>query len=94
MIFTSFDPWLQHISQIQVARGLDQLEKLHHLSNKSLQIGSIITRVNTGEVLAVIGDRNSNYAGFNRALDANRQIGSLAKPAVYLRQAVQLRAHE
>jgi penicillin-binding protein 1B len=37
-----------------------------------------------GEVLAVIGGREAAYEGFNRALDATRQIGSLVKPAVYL----------
>lgn len=34
--------------------------------------------------MALIGDRNEQAYGFNRALDANRNIGSLIKPAVYL----------
>jgi len=37
-----------------------------------------------GEVLALLGGRDAGYAGFNRALDAVRPIGSLVKPAVYL----------
>jgi len=44
----------------------------------------IVTRVDSGEVLAVVGGRNSRVAGFNRALDAQRPVGSLMKPAVYL----------
>jgi penicillin-binding protein 1B len=35
-------------------------------------------------VLAVVGGRHEDRAGFNRALDAVRPVGSLIKPAVYL----------
>ena len=34
-----------------------------------------------GEVLALVGGREARYAGFNRALDAVRPVGSLIKPA-------------
>ena len=43
-----------------------------------------MTATGTGEVLAVVGSRDPDDFGFNRALDAVRPIGSLAKPAVYL----------
>ena len=33
---------------------------------------------------ALVADRDPGYVGFNRALDAVRLIGSLAKPAVHL----------
>jgi penicillin-binding protein 1B len=32
----------------------------------------------------MVGGKRTGYDGFNRALNASRQIGSLAKPAVYL----------
>ena len=32
----------------------------------------------------MVGDRNVRFPGFNRALDSQRPIGSLAKPFVYL----------
>jgi penicillin-binding protein 1B len=35
-------------------------------------------------VLALLGDRDPRFPGFNRAVDALRPIGSLVKPAVYL----------
>ena len=40
--------------------------------------------INNADVLAVVGDKQPTYAGFNRALDAKRPIGSLVKPVVYL----------
>ncbi|WP_413699473.1 penicillin-binding transpeptidase domain-containing protein [Psychromonas sp. KJ10-10] len=44
----------------------------------------MITQPNTGEVIAIVGDKDASFAGFNRALDARRQVGSLIKPVVYL----------
>lgn len=44
----------------------------------------VVTNPETGEVQAMIGSRQASFAGFNRALDAVRPVGSLIKPAVYL----------
>jgi len=49
-----------------------------------LESASVVTRFDTGEVAALLGGRNSRFAGFNRALDAQRPAGSLLKPAIYL----------
>jgi penicillin-binding protein 1B len=49
-----------------------------------LEGAMVITDATTGEVRAMAGSRQAGYTGFNRALHAERQIGSLIKPAVYL----------
>lgn len=49
-----------------------------------MQGAAVVTQVQTGEVLAVVGGRRTGFDGFNRALEASRPIGSLVKPAVYL----------
>ncbi|MEE4250517.1 MAG: penicillin-binding protein 1B [Alcanivoracaceae bacterium] len=52
--------------------------------HKELNGAVIITAPDQGDVLALVGDKATRSAGFNRALDAQRPIGSLAKPAVVL----------
>lgn len=83
-IFTTLDPQAQTAAEAAVTGRLPQLERSRGLSENSLQGAMIVTAVDNAEVLAVVGDRNPRAAGFNRALDAARPIGSLVKPAVYL----------
>ena len=49
-----------------------------------LQGAVVVVENRTGAVLAVVGGRNANESRFNRATDANRQLGSIFKPFVYL----------
>ncbi len=83
-IFTSLDPFTQNIAEQALTTKLSRLEKNRGLSNGHLQGSVVIAKVPDGEISAVVGDRNPRYQGFNRALDASRQIGSLIKPAIYL----------
>lgn len=83
-IFTSFDPVVQTQAQISLQRQIERLEQQYKMPGGQLQGATVVAAVGSGEVLAVVGDRNSSFAGFNRALDARRQVGSLIKPAVYL----------
>ena len=83
-IFTTMDPWVQKTAENNVLKRLQKLEKQKGLPRGKLEVAAIIATPQDGEVLAVIGGRKAGYAGFNRALDATRQIGSLVKPAVYL----------
>ena len=82
-IFTTFDPRVQQASEQALRRRAQLLDMQRGLQGQ-LQGAVIVTDTTSGEVLAVVGDRQPRFAGFNRALDAQRQIGSLIKPAVYL----------
>ena len=79
-IFTPFDPLLQRRAEKALREELALLKD----KNADLQAAVVVTGVRSGDILAVIGGRRPRFAGFNRALDALRPIGSLAKPAVYL----------
>ncbi|RZA04572.1 MAG: penicillin-binding protein 1B [Moraxellaceae bacterium] len=81
-IFTTIAPMVQRLAEKSVATKIAQLEKQYKL--KDIQVGMVVTSVGSGEILALIGDKNPRFPGLNRALDAHRQIGSLMKPFVYL----------
>jgi penicillin-binding protein 1B len=83
VIFTNLDPVIQQGAEKSLVRVIEELESRHQGLEK-LQGAVLIGQPETGSVLAVVGGRNARYAGFNRALDAQRPIGSLVKPAVYL----------
>lgn len=83
-IFTTLDPRAQERLEARIIADLPDLEKNRQLKPGTLQGAGVVTSVEGGEVLAVVGDRNVRYPGFNRALDSQRPIGSLAKPFVYL----------
>ena len=82
-IFSTFDPYVQKITEQVVKSKINQLDKQKNL-NGTLQAAVIVTNTNNADVLAIVGDKQPTYAGFNRALDALRPVGSLIKPAVYL----------
>ena len=84
LIFTTLDPGIQMAAESAVAGRLARIERARGLDVGSLQAGAVVSAVDSGEVLAVVGDRNPRHAGFNRAVNARRPVGSLLKPAVYL----------
>ncbi len=83
-IFTTLDPQAQTAAEKALIERLPRLEQANSLPKDSLQGAVIVTAIDSAEVLAVVADRDPRMAGFNRALDAARPIGSLVKPAVYL----------
>ncbi|NRF24573.1 penicillin-binding protein 1B [Vibrio coralliilyticus] len=80
-VFTSLDPVSQQELEQAIAKKIPQLSKV---AGKSLEGAAIAVDRHTGEIRAMVGGKRTGYDGFNRALNASRQIGSLAKPAVYL----------
>lgn len=83
-IFTHLDPQVQRQMQSSVSSVVDSLEKGYKVPSGQLQAASVVVRTGTGEVLALTGNRRAGFVGFNRAVDARRQVGSTIKPAVYL----------
>ena len=83
-IFTNFDPQVQRQLEQSISNRLNNLEQGYNIDSGQLQSGAVVTRVGSGEVLAVAGGRQPRFAGFNRALDVRRSVGSTIKPVVYL----------
>lgn len=84
MIFTAMDPIVQLTAENILQKRVAQLERSQRIKKGKLNGAMIISSVQGGEVLALVGSRDVRYAGYNRALTAQRQIGSLVKPAIYL----------
>lgn len=83
-IITTLDPEIQNAAEHALTTRLAQLERNARLPKDTLQGAVVVTNSQTGEVQALVGDRDPRFEGFNRALDAERPIGSLIKPAIYL----------
>ncbi len=79
-IDTHLDSRLQSLAEQSVRKMVPQLESR---GGKGLQAALVATSTADGRIKAVVGSANPGSGGFNRALDARRQIGSLVKPAVY-----------
>ncbi len=76
-IHTAFDPLVQIYAEKSLAKVLSD-------KPAGIQGAVVVTDVSNGDVVAVVGGRQMRFAGFNRALDAVRPIGSLMKPVIYL----------
>ncbi len=83
-IFTTLDPRVQRRAELALTTELNRLDRSAKRKDATLDGAVIVASSHSGEVNAIVGGRQVNYSGFNRALDAKRSIGSLAKPVVYL----------
>ncbi|MEO7200864.1 MAG: penicillin-binding protein 1B [Dokdonella sp.] len=71
-------------AQVMAERSLEDALRALGKRGGGVQAALVLTDVDNGEVNALIGGRDASAPGFNRALDAQRPIGSLVKPFVYL----------
>ena len=95
-IETTLDPNIQEIAERSIEKRLTQIEsrsgfrhpKRAHWNGQGdpdyLQGAAVVIDNNDGAVLAIVGGRNANESQFNRALQSQRQIGSLFKPFMFL----------
>jgi penicillin-binding protein 1B len=83
-VFTTLDPLLQEKAEAALTAELKRQDGSKREEAHGLEGVVVVTSPQTGEVTAMIGGRLASMDGFNRALDARRPIGSLAKPLVYL----------
>ncbi|MBK6725944.1 MAG: penicillin-binding protein 1B [Xanthomonadales bacterium] len=79
-IHTTLAPSTQQYAERAVAEKIKTLAK----DASGLQAAMVVTRAATGAIEAVVGGRDTQQLGFNRAAMAARPIGSLVKPFVYL----------
>lgn len=82
-IFTTLDPRVQNAADAAFDASVSRLQKTYGKRMNGLQGAVLVSNPENGELLAIVGGRGT-FTGYNRALDADRQIGSLIKPAAYL----------
>ena len=80
-VMSGMAPSAQAQAEGAVARTLKSLDNKRR---PPLNTGLVMTDVHNGEVVAVVGSREFTQHGFNRAVEAQRPVGSLLKPFVYL----------
>src|SRR5262245_36706370 len=84
-IFSTLNPLVQTRAEKALSEELDRLDKSRkQKKDHKLEGVVVVTAPQNGEVIAMVGGRQANFDGFNRALDAHRSIGSLVKPVIYL----------
>lgn len=81
-VFTYLDPMAQQAAEQAVLNRLTKLDK-------NIEAAMVVTDYQQGALKAIVGGRNTSFAGYNRAISAQRQIGSIIKPVVYLTALMQ-----
>jgi penicillin-binding protein 1B len=88
-VYTTIDMDLQRAADKAVSDGLAALDPIFSKRKKNpvpagtLQAALVALNAKTGEILAMSGGRDYSASQLNRAVEANRQPGSVFKPIVY-----------
>ncbi len=73
-VITSFDPQVQRNLEAGLGQGLQRF------AEPELQAAVVVVDYLSGDIQGLASDRDTDFPGFNRALMAQRPIGSLIKP--------------
>ena len=81
-IFTTLDPRMQNAAEQAL---VSTIERLHGQGRALKKVEGVVVAADsqTGELRALVGG-SGLFTGYNRAIDASRQVGSLLKPVIYL----------
>ncbi|MBF6568913.1 MAG: transglycosylase domain-containing protein [Candidatus Binataceae bacterium] len=88
-VYTTLDPEMQAEAQNAVTGNLEHLEKIHsrlrrRIPKNRLESSMVVLDAHTGGIRTMVGGRDYQASQFNRAAQAERQVGSAFKPIVYL----------
>jgi penicillin-binding protein 1B len=79
-VYTTLDPAAQSYAEQSLDEALKDLGK----RGNGMEGAVVVVDPGNGDVLAMVGGRQSDQHGFNRAYDARRPVGSSLKPFYYL----------
>lgn len=79
-IYTTLDSNAQRFAEKSMVERINLLERSSKTND--LQGAMVVVNYKSGQIKAIVDGKNKNYAGFNRALNAKRPIGSLIKPFI------------
>lgn len=82
-IFTTLDPIAQTKVQTVFKNSVERLAQRNPARLKDLQGAILVAHPENGELIAAVGS-TQDFTGFNRTIDAKRQVGSLLKPVIFL----------
>ncbi len=90
-VYTALEPEAQQLAEKAVTQGIKYFEnnlafikKIKESKKIDLQATLIASNPLTGEVVAIVGGRDFRTSPYNRAIESQRQVGSVFKPIVYL----------
>lgn len=81
-VFTTLDVNAQRRAESALSKTISKHAKTRNLPD--MQAAMVVSDISTGQIRAIVGGKQAEFAGFNRALNAYRPIGSLVKPVTFL----------